>query len=92
MTFVVDRGAVADRIRGFLRDGIVVDPAAPLDDDTPLLRGRVDSVGLMELVTFVEAEFGVELELEDIDEEHFGTIGRLAELVETRRTSVRSRP
>lgn len=80
----LDRMAIAERIRTFLADGLVLDPGAELDDETSLLQGRIDSVGLMELVTFVEDEFGVELAYEDIDEEHLGSIGRIAALVEER--------
>lgn len=84
---LLHRDTIAERVRAFVADGFVLDPGAALADDTPLLQGRIDSVGLMELVTFVEDEFGVELAYEDIDEEHLGTIGRIAALVEERSTS-----
>ena len=52
-----------------------------------MLRGRLDSTGLMLLLTFVEDEFGLELAYEDIDERNFGSIDRLAGLIIAKSTS-----
>lgn len=72
------------RLGAFIRAELLFDRANALSDDALLLRGRIDSIGLMELLTFVEDEFGVVLDPDDIDEEHFGTIDRLASLVESK--------
>jgi acyl carrier protein len=74
---------VAERIRGFV-EGTILDPHARVDGDTPLLDGLIDSTGLMELLVFVEDEFGVTLDYGDIDEENFGSIDRLRQLIERR--------
>lgn len=87
MTPPVDRADVVDRLKGFLADGIVLEPRGGLTGDAPLLDGRIDSVGLMELVSFIEDEFGVELAYDDIGEERLGTIDRIAALVEERRAN-----
>jgi acyl carrier protein len=50
-----------------------------LNDDTMLLEEKViDSVGVLELLLFVEETFGIEVPEEDISPDHFGTISRLA--------------
>jgi acyl carrier protein len=50
-----------------------------LNDDTMLLEEKViDSVGVLELLFFVEETFGIEVPEEDISPDHFGTISRLA--------------
>jgi acyl carrier protein len=86
LTTPVDRADVVERLRGFLSDGVILDPGAGLTEDEPLLRGRIDSVGLMELVAFIEDEFLIELSYDDIGEERLGTVARIAELVEERHT------
>jgi acyl carrier protein len=71
----------ADRIRVFVASALLLDPTARVDGDTPLLRGLIDSTGLMELLSFVEDEFGVPVEHTDIDEENFGSVDRIARFV-----------
>lgn len=79
-----DTAATAAHIETFLRSSILLDTAAPLAGDTPLLEGRVDSAGLMELLTFIEQEFGLQLDPDDINEDHFGTVDRIAQLVSSK--------
>jgi acyl carrier protein len=54
-----------------------------LNDKTLLLEEKViDSVGMLELVAFVEKSFDIEVPDEDITPDHFGTIGQLANYIE----------
>ena len=47
----------------------------PLHNDTPLLdSGILDSLYLLKLVLFLEEQFGVVVEPEDLIPEHFGTV------------------
>jgi acyl carrier protein len=75
---------IRDRIRAFVRGSLPNDDGHPIDDDAPLLRGSLDSLGLMELLTFIEDEFGLAIDPDDIDEQHFGSIRRVATLVAAR--------
>jgi acyl carrier protein len=51
-------------------------------DDTPLLReGIIDSLGVVELVEFVQAHFAVKVEQQDVRPENFDSVARLAEFV-----------
>jgi acyl carrier protein len=53
-----------------------------LADDYPLLRnGLIDSIGIAELVEFIEDEYGVQLTLDELVVENFGTVGQIADLV-----------
>jgi len=72
---------VAARIRTYLSDEVILDSTAHLEDQTPLLSGLLDSLSLMDLVSFIEDEFGVELEQSDIEPKHFGTVRDIAALV-----------
>jgi acyl carrier protein len=57
-----------------------------LTDDLPLIEnGVVDSLGIFHIVSFLEREFGVEILDEELAPEHFGTIGSIARLVESKR-------
>ena len=61
------------------RDGSV----AGLADDVPLVTsGLVDSAGVVEVVAFLEQQFGIRVLDEDVTVENFDTIGRLADYVD----------
>jgi acyl carrier protein len=61
--------------------------AAALSDDLPLIpSGAVDSLGLVQLVSFVESAYGIRIGLEEVVPRNFGTIAAIARFVERRRT------
>lgn len=60
--------------------------ASTLADDTPLITtGIVNSLLLLEIATFLEAQFGIELTPEDLDAERFASVASMAALVRARR-------
>ncbi len=75
---------IAQRIRKFVeREILSADTWGSLRLTTPLL-GLLDSLALRDLLSFVEEEFGVEIEPEEVNTQNFETIGSVASLVETR--------
>jgi acyl carrier protein len=75
----------ADRIRGFIQTEILFDDdSVNLTNDTPLLDGVLDSLGLMQLVAFLEEEFDIEVQDEEVTVEHFRTIADIEDLVNSR--------
>lgn len=72
---------LAERIRGFIAT-ILLNPGVQVGGNTPLLNGLIDSTGLMELLLFLEDEFGVAFGFDDIDEENFGSIDRISRLIQ----------
>ena len=54
--------------------------------DSLLDSGLVDSTGVFELVSFIESEFGIKIEDEEILPEHFETIDNLAAFIGRKRT------
>lgn len=57
--------------------------AAALTHDYPLIANRViDSLGIYQLVSFIESRFGIEIDDEDLVPEHFGTLGGMTRLIE----------
>ena len=78
---------IVDRVRAYVRDNFLyMRPDWPLPDDAPLLgSGVVDSIGVVELVEFVEREFAVTIPEEEITERHFGTLRAIATFVAAKR-------
>jgi methoxymalonate biosynthesis acyl carrier protein len=54
----------------------------PGDDEDIFALGLVNSLFAMQLVSFVEKEFGITVEQEDLEIENFSTINAIAALVE----------
>lgn len=55
------------------------------DTDSLLGRGIIDSMGVVELITFLQDEFNVAVEDGDITEENFGTLDAIGRYVHDRR-------
>jgi acyl carrier protein len=73
---------VSGRIRGFIAEEIMFEErSVALSDDTPLLSGIMDSLGLLQLVAFLEEEFEVEVDDADMTADHFRTVGDIERLV-----------
>jgi acyl carrier protein len=54
------------------------------NSDALLESGIVDSLGVLDLVNFIEQEFSINVEDEELTPENFQTIDRLAAFVETK--------
>jgi acyl carrier protein len=58
----------------------------PLTFDTDLVENSViDSMGVMELIEFLEAQYGVQLDMDDLTIENFATVRGIANLIEAKR-------
>lgn len=57
-----------------------------LAHDYPLIENHVvDSLGLLQIVSYIEGDFGVEVQDEELVPEHFETISAIARFVESKR-------
>jgi len=74
---------IAARTRDYLRENFLyMRPDWKLGDDDPLLgTGVLDSIGVVELVAFLQAEFACEVEEEDLTERNLGTVTAIARFV-----------
>ena len=54
------------------------------DDASFLEEGIVDSVGIMELVLFIEENFGLTVDDEDLTPDNFDSVDKLAEYIKKR--------
>jgi acyl carrier protein len=63
---------VRETLRRFILSSIAV---TPLDDDADLFEsGIVNSLFAVQLMTFVEKSFGIEVEMDDLDIENFKSV------------------
>ena len=69
------------RIREYVIGNFYVDGAALADEDSLLERGVIDSTGVMEVIQFVEREFGVRVADAEILPENLDSIARIAGFV-----------
>ena len=51
-------------------------------DEDLLAQGLIDSLGLMKLVTALEAEFAIQVADDDLVPENFQTLGAITQLIE----------
>jgi acyl carrier protein len=69
-------------IQDYIRQQFPAANNKPLDADISLIHsGIIDSLGVLEIVTFIEQRFGVTLSDEEMVSDHFDSIGSLARLV-----------
>ncbi len=74
--------AIKRRLREFVAKNFYLPEPASFDDATSFLdRGVIDSTGVLELVAFVEGEYGLSVADEDIVPANFDSIDALAGFV-----------
>ena len=71
-----------ERVKNFITTNFYVPNPADLTDDASLLdRGIVDSTGVLEIIGFLEQEFGVTVDDAEILPENLDSVGRIADFV-----------
>lgn len=78
--------STAGRIRSFLVNQFPLARQRAIGDDDPLLRtGILDSLGILEVVSFIEQEFAVHVDDEELVPESFESIATIARFVDRKR-------
>lgn len=80
---------VNDRIRGFIIQELMhgENGAALADEESLLERGIVDSLGLLQILAFLEQEYHLTVQDGDIIPENFESVNAITGFVETRRNA-----
>ncbi|ARW05732.1 acyl carrier protein [Bacillus atrophaeus] len=77
-----------EQIREYIEQNLVVfdDEIELSNDDHIFEMGFVNSLFAMKLVTFLEQNFGFQLDNEDLDIANFSTVNRIVSLIEKKQT------
>jgi acyl carrier protein len=77
---------VREEIQKYIAENLLFAPGSiPLDDHTSFLNeGIIDSVGVMDLVLFVEERFNLQVPDSDVTRENFDSVASLVRYIETR--------
>lgn len=75
-----------ERIRHHILDNFLFtqDPSALGFEESLIGRGILDSTGILELVLYVEQQFGVKVRDEEMIPENFDSVGQLAAFVQSK--------
>lgn len=80
--------AIRDRVRAFITESFYLTDAAQLVDDVSLIdTGIIDSTGMMDIILFLEGEYGIRVGDREATPENLDSISRIAAFV-GRKTSV----
>jgi len=78
---------IQEQIKAFLLGDAFYEESIPrpLEDDFKLLQaGALDSLGILNLIVFIEKQFNVQIRVEDMSEANFGDLRRIAKFVSER--------
>lgn len=80
-------------IRGFIASHLLYEEKFPFSDDASLLRERIiDSLGVVELATFLGQRFSLRVEQAEVRPENFDSVTRLSAFVRRKRGPGGSKP
>ena len=87
MTTQPDNQQIEEHIRDFVACNLLYsDTGFTYTDDTSFLEeGIIDSLGVMELVEFVEKTFGARVDQQEVTTAHFDSVAKLAAFVRQKR-------
>jgi len=79
---------VRERVRQFIVENFYVsDPSELADDSLLVTSGVIDSTGMLEMIAFVETEFGIRIDDEEMTPENLESISRIAAFVARKRSA-----
>jgi len=81
------------KIRDFIVSNFLFGEAGTLNDDTSFLEsGIIDSTGILELMSFLEATFGIRIENEEVLPENLDSVNRVAVFVKRKLAKTEREP
>ena len=79
----MDRSEISAKVRAFVVSNFYVAVATALSDEASLLdQGVIDSTGVLEVVGFLEQEFGVQVADDEMVPDNLDSISRITAYVE----------
>jgi acyl carrier protein len=71
-----------DPVRTFVRREFLFSADAPLADDAALFPDVIDSLGVMEVVDFIEQQYGIAIDEDELLVDNFRTLQAISSLVD----------
>lgn len=83
---------ISNNIKQYITKNILFDAQGfPYDEDASFLaEGIIDSLGIMELVAFVEKEYGIRVAEEELLPENFDSVNKLSRYIKSKIDSVQA--
>jgi acyl carrier protein len=80
----IEASAVEAKVRGYILENLLfTSDASQLPNDASLLdRGIIDSTGVLEIVLFLESEFGVKVKDSEMLPENFDSVNNIVNFVQ----------
>jgi len=76
-------------IKTFIRTELIYDDEKDFDEDTNLIeRGIIDSMSLVRLISFIEENYEIQVQDEDIVPENFSSLNKISSFIAERRKPV----
>jgi methoxymalonate biosynthesis acyl carrier protein len=77
-----------EKVRQFIEANLVVfeDEADFTDSDNIFEMGFVNSLFAMKLVSYIEQEFGIEVDNEDLEISNFSSVDRIVEYIDNKKS------
>ncbi len=70
------------RVRQFILDNFYISNPAEITDDTLLVsNGYVDSTGMLEVISFLETEFGIQISDQETTPENLESVKRISDFI-----------
>jgi acyl carrier protein len=81
--------SVEQKIRDYVLENYLFtdDPSALSNDDSFMEKGIIDSTGIMEVIFFMEDEFGISVEDEEMVPENLDSVNNLVAFIERKRAA-----
>jgi acyl carrier protein len=76
---------IQQRVREFIVKNFYVDASAVGDDTSLINDGIIDSTGMLEMIAFLEAEFGVRVEDREMTPDNLETLNRIGAFLNRKR-------
>ncbi len=88
---MLDNNQVSEQIRSFILDRFPLARKHNFDYKTPLLdTGLLDSLGILDVVEFVEQKIGIPLSDDDLVPENFQTVEHISAFLERKQSNPES--
>ena len=83
---------ILSRVRGFIQENFLYMHTnfQLADDDRLLEKGVMDSMSIVEMISFIETEFGVQAMEDEISEANFGSLTGIARFIGGKRAVLAS--